>query len=144
VIETVTALVVDDHALMQEWICMALQDYPAARIRVVARAADGPSALALARLHRPDLVCMDIDMPGMSGLEATRELRRILPDTPVVMISMHAEDEFVESAASAGAVAYVVKSRLVDDLPGAIDEALARRSGAAAARARGEKNDASQ
>lgn len=143
-IETVTALVVDDHALMQEWICMALQDFPAARIRVVARAADGSSALALAQRHRPDLVFMDVDMPGMSGLEATRELGRILPDTPVVMISMHAEDEFIESAASAGAVAYVVKSRLVDDLPGAIEKALDRRSRATAARAEREKDDAAK
>lgn len=143
-IGTVTALVVDDHALMREVICMALQDYPATRIRVVARAADGRSALALARLHRPDLVFMDVDMPDMSGLEATRELGRILPGTPVVMISMHAEDEFIESAARAGAVAYVVKSRLVDDLPGAIEKALGRRSRSTAARVGREKYDAAK
>jgi DNA-binding NarL/FixJ family response regulator len=90
------------------------------RAEPVAEAANGSEALTLALLHRPDVVTMDIEMPLMDGVEATRALRVLAPQLPVVAISGHDYEERVLEIRAAGASDYVRKARVGDDLPAAL------------------------
>lgn len=101
-------LLVDDHALFREGMAglLAYED----DFEVVGEAADGEAALAAARELMPDLVLMDIDMPGMDGLEATRQLVAELPYVGVVMLTVHEDDDTLFEAIKTGAQGYLVKS----------------------------------
>src|SRR3954466_7136014 len=83
---------------------------------VCGEAEDGISAVEKARHLQPDLILMDISMPKLDGLEATREIRRSLPDTDVLMLSQHDSPEMMRQAVKAGARGYVVKSSISSDL----------------------------
>jgi len=96
-----------------------------AEFAVVGRARDGKEAVELAERLRPDLVVMDIEMPVLDGVEATRILRERLPDLPVVAISGHDYEERVLEIRQAGASDYVRKARLEDELPAVASALLA-------------------
>lgn len=83
---------------------------------IVATGADGKTALDLIRRHKPDLVVLDLYMPGLNGIEVTRELMKNPPSTPVVICSMETDPEIIEAAREAGAVDYVLKARVETDL----------------------------
>ena len=111
-------LVVDDHPLFRGGVQSLLDSVP--DMEVVALAADGEAAVREATLGRPDVVLMDLTMPGMGGLEATRRIVRACPGTAVLTLSMLDDDESVLAAMRAGARGYVPKGAGQEELLAAI------------------------
>lgn len=108
----------DDHALVRAGIrtlCETLDG-----VTVVGEAADGNQALKLVKAHHPDVVLMDIAMKVLNGLEATAQLKREFPHVRVIILSMHAAEEYVQQALKAGAAGYVLKDAAVPELETAI------------------------
>jgi DNA-binding NarL/FixJ family response regulator len=103
-----TILLVDDQSIILDGIEALLALVP--EVRVVGRASNGGEALEQARLHAPDLVLMDINMPGMDGIEATRQLRKVCPEARVLVLSMYGHKEFVLELMDAGASGYLLKN----------------------------------
>jgi two-component system response regulator DegU len=99
-------LLVDDHKLLRQGLRRAVEE---AGFDVVGEAGDGEEAVRLAVELQPDLVLMDVTMPVLDGIEATRRLRQSTPEARVVMLTMHGEEETVSRALRAGAVAYLLK-----------------------------------
>jgi two-component system, NarL family, response regulator DevR len=100
-------LLVDDHEFVRMGIKALLARYP--QFQVVAEAANAQEAVQRAIQHRPDVIIMDIRLPGKSGIEATREITQQLPDTKVIMLTSFAEDELLFDAIIAGAAGYILK-----------------------------------
>jgi DNA-binding NarL/FixJ family response regulator len=115
---TVRVLVVDDQQLVRDGIASLLGIQPG--IEVVGTAADGAEAVAKALESAPDVVLMDVRMPGMDGVAATRELRRDLPACRVVMLTTFDDDEYVTQALRAGASGYLLKDLGAADLAAAV------------------------
>jgi PAS domain S-box-containing protein len=111
-------LVVDDHEVVRRGICSVLATESA--LTLCGEAVDGRDAVEKAKVLRPDIIVMDITMPQTNGLDATREIKRLLPETEVVIVSQHEAPEMVRQAFNAGARAYVVKSTVAKDLLAAI------------------------
>ena len=105
--DPIRILVADDHAVVREGIRTVLEE--SEDLQVVAEAADGVEALSLAKEHRPDVVILDITMPGYTGLQATEMLREELPECRVLILSMHDHPEYVLGAVRAGARGYILK-----------------------------------
>ena len=101
-------LIVDDHPMMRQGIKGVLETHD--DFQVVAEAEDGNQALSLVAEHTPDLVLMDVEMPNLDGLEATRRIKAKYPDIKVVALTIHNEPEFVTGLLKAGASGYVLKS----------------------------------
>src|SRR5215510_3344667 len=97
-------ILVDDHEVVRLGIKALLGRYP--QFKVVAEAGTAQEAVDQALQHRPDVVIMDIRLPGKSGIEATREITQQLPDTKVIMLTSFAEDELLFDAIIAGAAGY--------------------------------------
>ncbi len=116
--DTVRVLIVDDHTLVRAGLCRLLQGF--SDMQVVAEASNAEQALELALHHRPDVVLLDLSLPGRSGLEALSDIRRQLPATRVVMMSMHDDSGHVRDALDRGAAGFVVK----DDAPQELELAL--------------------
>ncbi len=106
--EAIRVLVADDHAVVREGIRHVLSN--AAGFEVVAEAVEASEVLRLAESHRPDVVVLDITMPGESGLEILPRLREILPGVRVLILSMHDHPQYVMEAAKVGADGYVLKN----------------------------------
>lgn len=111
-------LIVDDHTMVRESLVGLLQ--AEGDVEVVAQAADGIEALEKAELTRPDVVVADLTMPRLGGLEVVRRLREKLPDTRVLVLTMHQEDEYVLQAVRAGASGYLVKDSAAAELLAAV------------------------
>jgi two-component system response regulator NreC len=111
-------LVVDDHTLIRQGIVGLLRAQP--DMEVAGEAADGEQAVALAQELRPDVVLMDIAMPGLSGLEATGRLKNLVPDARVLVLTVHDREDYLFAALQAGAYGYILKGADVHDLLGAI------------------------
>lgn len=103
----IRVLVVDDHAILREGICSLLERYD--DIAVVGEAANGREALSQVDALQPDIVLMDLAMPEMDGLEATRRLRQSHPEVKVLILTQHDNQEYIAPALQAGAVGYVLK-----------------------------------
>lgn len=114
----ITVMLADDHALVRRGFRLILEDDPG--IAVVAEAGDGEEAVKLARKLRPRVIVMDCALPVKNGMEATSQIRRELPETSVLMLSMHSEEAWVRRALDAGANGYILKSAVDLDLPGAV------------------------
>src|SRR5262245_30264640 len=119
----ITVLLADDHSLVRRGFRRLLEDDPS--IDVVGEASNGDEALELATELKPRVVVMDCAMPGMTGLAATKEILRQLPDAAILMLSMHSEDTLVRQALDAGARGYVLKNALDLDLAAAIKRVAA-------------------
>ncbi len=119
----VRILLADDHRIVRE----GLKDLLEKRtdLRVVGEAADGLEAVRLAAQLQPDVVILDISMPGLNGIEATRRIVADLPRVKVVALSMHADRRYVLEMLKAGAVAYLLKDSAFDELTHAIDNVMA-------------------
>src|ERR1700730_12716678 len=105
---TFRVLLVDDHKLFRAGIRSLLQAI--SDVEVVAEAGDGREGLRLIEVHRPDVVLMDLMMPGLNGLDTTARVARTCPATRVIMLSMNAGEDAVLQALRAGAAGYLVKT----------------------------------
>lgn len=119
--ERVRVVIADDQRLFAEALEAILSTD--GRISVVGRAADGREAVDLAREHQPDVVLMDIAMPVMDGIDATRAIRDELPATSVIVLTGSAANQDVSRARAAGAAGYVTKDQIAGDLVRAILDA---------------------
>jgi DNA-binding NarL/FixJ family response regulator len=119
--EPIQVLLVDDEPKVLRGLRMRLNVEP--DIRVVGEASDGSTAIDMASLLAPDVVLMDVNMPVMDGIEATRELLARLPASAVVMLSLHDDNGTMNSALAAGATAFVAKHQMDDSLLTAIRQA---------------------
>src|SRR3954452_757280 len=111
-------LVVDDHEVVRRGVVSLLSSRP--EYEVCGEAVDGRDAVEKAQELKPDVIVMDVSMPRLNGLEATRLVRRILPDSEVLILSQHESEEMVRQAFNAGARGYVVKSSIAKDLLNAV------------------------
>jgi len=111
-------LIADDHTMVRESLVSVLQ--ADGDVQVVAQAADGIEALEKALQTRPDVVVADLSMPRLNGIEVVRRLREALPDTRVLVLTMHQEDEYVLQAVRAGASGYLVKDSAAAELLAAV------------------------
>jgi len=116
-------IIVDDHEVVRLGLRSMLENYSG--FEVVAEAANAKDAIQQVGIHHPDIVLMDIRLPGKSGIEATEEIISKHPGTKVIMLTSYAEDEMLFSAIKAGASGYVLKQINLDDLVKSI-EAVAR------------------
>jgi PAS domain S-box-containing protein len=111
-------LVVDDHELIRRGICSLLSGVPT--LKICGEAIDGQDAVEKAKALLPDIIVMDISMPRLNGLEASREIKRVLPHSEIVIVSQHSTPQMVRQAFNAGVSGYVVKSSISSDLLAAI------------------------
>jgi DNA-binding NarL/FixJ family response regulator len=116
--DAVRVLIADDHPVFRAGMVTVLDDLPA--VEVVAQAADGEEAIAGAAEHAPDVVLMDLRMPGVGGLEATARIRVEHPDVAVVVLTMDSDDDSIFAALRAGARGYLLKEAEVSDIERAI------------------------
>jgi len=119
-------LIVDDHPIVLSGLRNALAGNP--RYVVVAEATNGREAIQKAKESEPDVVLMDISLPMMNGLEATKMLRTILPQTQVLILTMHKNKEYVLETIRAGAQGYILKDTSPNDLIAAIEKVHERGS----------------
>ena len=121
----ITCLIVDDHTLFRQGLCHLLVREP--DIEVVAQAADAASAVEAVREHAPDVVLMDIGMPGLSSYEAARTILKQWPSTRIIFLTMFEDEEYLLRALDAGATGYLLKDTPGPDLISALREVHAGR-----------------
>jgi len=114
----ISILLADDHAILRQGLRRILESYP--NFTVVAEAASGLEAVELARQFEPDVAIVDVGMPGLNGIEATAQILRRSPGTAVLILSMHHDERYVTRALKAGAVGYLLKDSVEEDLVQAI------------------------
>ena len=119
----ITVMLVDDHALVRKGFRRMVEDDP--EIRIVAEAKNGREAIQLAQELKPQVIVMDMAMPEMDGVEATREILKRVPKTAVLMLSMYDNENYVRNAFDAGAQGYILKNADAIDLPSAIKDVAA-------------------
>ena len=116
--EEITVLLADDHGLVRRGFRRILEDDEG--MKVVGEAANGVEAIRMAYELKPKVVVMDLSMPELDGVQATKEIVKHLPGTEVLILSMHSDDNYVRNALDAGAKGYLLKSSIDVDLVGAI------------------------
>ena len=114
----IKVVLADDHQLVRRGFRRILEDDP--EFKVVGEAGTGREAVDLTERHKPRVVVMDLSMPEMDGLAATREIRHRFPETEVLVLSMHAQDHYVRNAFDAGAKGYLLKNAIEVDLTKAV------------------------
>lgn len=114
---TIRLILADDHRMLREGLTHSMVD---AGFDVVAQAGDGAEAVRLAERYAPDVVLMDVSMSTTDGVEACRQMRSIVPNTRVVMLTMHTDPETLSAALHAGAVGYLVKDCTTDEVAEAV------------------------
>lgn len=114
---SIRLLLADDHRMLREGLRRSLTDEG---FDVVGEAENGEQAVELAGRLQPDVVLMDVTMPELDGVEATRQLKEQHPSIPVVMLTMHADQSVIADALRAGAVGYLVKDCSTDEIAGAL------------------------
>lgn len=120
---TIRILIVDDHSVVRQGLRMFLSLDP--EFEIIGEAVDGNQAIGLACDLKPDVVLMDLMMPGLDGVAATRTIRQKLPDTEVIALTSVLEDDQVLGAVRAGAIGYLLKNTEADELARAIKSAAA-------------------
>jgi two-component system, NarL family, response regulator NreC len=118
----ITILLADDHQLVRQGLRALLQGEK--DFQVVGEAGDGIEALALVERAKPDILLLDMMMPGMNGLEVARQAKELVPRTRVLILSMQMDEAYVLNALRVGAIAYVLKQSTASDLVKAIREAM--------------------
>ena len=114
-------LLADDHVMVRQGLRVLLEQ---AGMVVIGEASNGQEALRLAHAHTPDVAVLDIAMPHLNGLETARRLRETVPQTKIILLTMHTEEPYVLEALQAGTVGYVLKTQAAVDIVQAIREAL--------------------
>ena len=123
---TIRILLADDHAVVREGLRGLLEQQP--DMKVVAEAGDGPTALRLLPLETPDVIVLDMKMPGATAVETIAGVKRLRPQTQVLVFTSYAEDSQVRDALAAGATGYLLKDALREDLVRAVREVSAGRA----------------
>jgi DNA-binding NarL/FixJ family response regulator len=116
-VDGLRVVVVDDHPIFRQGLRTLLEDLG---VEVVAEEADGAAGVAATTAHRPDVVLMDLQMPGVSGVEATRRLTAEIPDVKVLVLTMVDDDQAVFAAVQAGAAGYLLKGAGQDEISRAL------------------------
>jgi two-component system, NarL family, response regulator NreC len=114
-------LLADDHVMLRQGLRALLEQ---AGMLVIGEASDGQEALRLAHAQPPDVAVLDIGMPHLNGIETARRLREALPQTKIVLLTMHTDDPYVLEAMQAGAVGYVLKTQAALDIVQAIRDVV--------------------
>lgn len=118
----IKVLLVDDHKIVRQGVRAYLQTL--ADIQVIAEADSGSAAITAVEQNQPDVVLMDLEMPGdMDGIAATRQIRKLRPETQVIVVTSHHQDEYIFPAVRAGAISYLLKDIEPDELAAAIRKA---------------------
>lgn len=117
----ITILIADDHRIVREGLTSLLHKHPG--LRVIGEAKDGQQTLSLVKELRPQVVIMDVTMPGLNGIEATRQIKQECPEVKVVGLSMHPDRQFVDGMLKAGASAYLIKSAAIREVVSAVKAA---------------------
>jgi DNA-binding NarL/FixJ family response regulator len=115
---TLRVLLADDHVIVREGLKLLIQGQP--DMKVVSEAGDGAATIAQAQECKPDVIVMDISMPGMNGLVATKKLKELQPNAVIVTLTRHADDAYLQELLRAGASAYVLKQSAPTELIQAI------------------------
>jgi DNA-binding NarL/FixJ family response regulator len=113
-------ILADDHTMMREGIKSMIEDVPG--LAVTDEAGDGLQLLKMLKKSTPDMVILDISMPGLRGIEAAREIHSLYPETHILMLSMHKSEEFLSMSLEAGARGYLLKEDSGDELLQAINQ----------------------
>ncbi len=116
---TVKLIVADDHTLMREALCNKLDSKP--DLEIVAQADNGRQAVELSQKHAPELIIMDVSMPDLNGVEATKRIHNNNPNIKIIALSMHSEQKFVTDMLKAGASGYLNKACRFEELLEAIN-----------------------
>ncbi len=119
--DAITVLIVDDHEMVRRGACSYLEAQP--DITVIGQAGTGEEAVNLAREFIPDVVLMDMVMPGMDGVDATRKIKDVSPRTQIIILTSFHQDEFIFPALQAGAISYLLKDVKASELAEAIRRA---------------------
>ena len=114
----IKVLLADDHKMIRAGLRLVLEQQP--EISVAGEADDGRQAVSLAQELKPDVVVMDIGMPTLNGIEASLQIKQALPDTAIVMLSMHSDEGYILRALRAGAAGYILKDSAEADLVSAV------------------------
>jgi len=114
----IRVLIADDHGIVRSGLKMLIDRQ--ADMEVVAEADDGVSALEATQSHRPDVAVLDVSMPRLTGLQAAREIRAHVPETQVLLLSMHDDESYFLEGLASGAAGYVLKRAADTDLIGAV------------------------
>jgi DNA-binding NarL/FixJ family response regulator len=114
----IRVVIADDHGIVRSGLKLLIDRQ--ADMEVVAEAGDGVAALESTQAHRPDVAVLDVSMPRMTGLQAAREIRSHVPDTRVLLLSMHDDERYFLEGLEAGAAGYVLKRAADTDLIGAV------------------------
>lgn len=117
-IDEITVLLADDHALVRRGFRKILEDD--SYVRVIGEASNGVEAIEMAERLKPKVVVMDLAMPELDGVQATKEIVKHLPGTSVLILSMHSDDNYIRNAIDAGAKGYLLKNAIDVDLVGAV------------------------
>ena len=118
-------ILADDHTIMREGLRSILEKELS--VEVIAQAEDGRTAVELAKKLVPDLVIMDVSMPEMNGIEATRRIKEAVPSVRIIALSMHADKRYVAEMLTAGASGYLLKHSAMDELQHAIVAVMANK-----------------
>jgi DNA-binding NarL/FixJ family response regulator len=121
--ELITILIADDHPMFRRGLRESIEEYP--RFRIIAECADGNEALAQVRAHTPAVAVLDMQMPGMSGLEVAEALQRENHPTRVVFLTVHNDAAMFRRAQQLGASGYILKDAAVDEIAQGLDSAAA-------------------
>ena len=119
---TVRILIADDHPIIRRAMRSTLQKHP--HFEVCGEAVNGAEAIAEAKRLRPDVIVLNVSMPIMNGLEAAREIKMILPESAIVILSQNADRHFIAEAKNIGVQAYVTKSKAGESLVKAVEAAV--------------------
>src|ERR1035438_926067 len=121
-VKPVRVILADDHPLVRAGIRALLEKLPG--VEVVGEASDGREVLNLVKLHRPDVVLMDISMPGLNGLDAAARMTREFADVRIIILSMHNNEEYYWRALKAGAAGYLLKKSATAELETALQRVV--------------------
>jgi len=119
--DKIRVMVVDDHHMVRKGLIVLLENFD--DFEVVGDAGDGQAAVMLAQRYKPDVVLMDMVMPGMDGVAATQLIRQSCPDTQVIALTSFSDDSTIQNALKAGAIGYLMKNVSVDEVAQAVRKA---------------------
>lgn len=121
-IKTIKVLIVEDHTIVRQGLARLLSDQPG--LEVVGQAVNGREAVEMAEKLNPDIIIMDIAMPKMNGIEASKKIRKLLPRTKILILSMYSHEHYIHELLEVGVSGYLLKDSSGRDIIKAIDDAL--------------------